>query len=181
MKITLAVDSAKNGGNLYTLVDDLTNLNSQVAKSQENDILTIDDTNATLEQKIPMDQATLLSILAEPNGEISEHLMAIRATNVLAGTLVPAGLPIRQFADGSVVTFIQWFLPGAELWDEDGGNDIIFYTNPAAGLAAITDFLTGSQMEIIRQLDTINYSILSTEDADVITATGWTKVDWENL
>lgn len=181
MKIIVDVDSAKNGGNLYTLVDDLTNLNSQVVKTQSNDILTIDDTDVVPDQKIVMDQATLLSILAEPNGEMTEHLMAIRATNVLAGTLVPAGLPIRQFADGTVVTFIQWFLPGAELWDEDGGNDIIFYTNPAAGLASPADYLTGSQMEIIRQLDIIDYSILSTVDADVITATGWTKVDWENL
>ena len=77
--------------------------------------------------------------------------------------------------------FLEWFLPGAELWTEDASTGIMFYTNPAAGLASPADYLTGSQMEIIRQLDTINYSILSTTDADVITATGWTKIDWENL
>ena len=54
-------------------------------------------------------------------------------------------------------------------------------SNPAGGLAGISDYLKGSEMEIIRQLNTDDYLIMSRADADIITATGWEQVDWENL
>jgi len=179
-KITVPVTSAQNGGNLYALIDDLTNLNSQVTRIRDNGSLVIDDTEADGFQKLNTDQVQLLEILAE-TGELEEHLMGIHGNNTLANTLVPVGLPIRTNALGDVKVFKDWFLPGSELWTEDAGTGIAFLTNPAAGLSAPSDYLTGSQMEIIRQLDVVNYSILTVDELTALTASGWTKVDWEAL
>ena len=46
-KIKIPISAAKNGGALYTLVDDLSNLNSEVLKYPEGDNLIIDYSGVT--------------------------------------------------------------------------------------------------------------------------------------
>ena len=176
-KITIPVDSAKSGGNLYTLVDDLTNLNSEVSKTRDNGNLIINDNAASSEQKIIIDQATLLSILAE-GGEVTEYLMGIRMPSTFSATDVPAGLPWRVNVLGTTRRFRDWFLDGAEVWIKVGGDEFLFYTNPAAGLASPSEYLTGSQMEIIRQLNTVTITILTVSEVQTLVASGWNKVVW---
>ena len=181
MKIFFPVESAEQGGNLYPMIDDLSNLNSEVSKTRDNGVLTIDDTNTSESQKLAMDQANLLLILAESGGEMTEYIMGIRVPNTFAVQDVPVGLPKRKNVLGEIRKIKDWYVDGAEVWREDGGNEFIFYTNPFGGLSSIADYLTGSEMEIIRQVNVSTHTILSVEEVAVIVATGWTKVDWENL
>ena len=174
-KIIIPVDSAKNGGNLYTLVDDLSNLNSEVSKTRDNGNLIIDDDTASAEQKLEIDAATLLSILQE-GGQVQEYLMAVRAPNALAMQDVPAGVPYRTNVLGQTRIFLNWFLDGAEVWTENAGNEFIFYTNPAPSLGA--QGLTASEIEIIRQLDVANITVLTVAQAQAVVASGWNKVVW---
>lgn len=176
-KIIIPVDSAKNGGNLYTLIDDLSNLNSQVSKTRDNGNLIINDNTASDAQKILIDQSILLSILNE-GGEVEEYLMGIRIPNTFANTDVPIGLPWRKNVLGTTRKFRDWFLDGAEVWIEQAGDEFIFYTNPAAGLASPSEYLKGSQMEIIRQLDTANITILTVDEVQAVVSSGWNKVSW---
>lgn len=181
MKLTIPRVEILQGGALETLINDLGNTNSEFSNVTVGTDQIIEDTNVVNPaNKLVMDQATLLIILGV-GGEIEEHLMALRVDDAFGALSVTDGLPRRKNAVGTIRKFVDWFIEGSELWLEDVGDGIIFYSNPAGGLAGISDYLTGTHMEIIRQLDTINYSIMSTTDADVITATGWTKVDWENL
>lgn len=181
MKLTIPRDEILEGGALETLVNDLTNTNSEFSNATDGTNQIISDTNVSNPaNKLAMDQATLLTILGV-GGEMEEHLMALRVDNGFGALPVTDGLPRRKNAIGAIRNYVDWFIEGSELWLEDVGNGLIFYSNPAGGLAGISDFLTGTHMEIIRQLDTINYSIITTTDADAITGTGWTKVDWENL
>lgn len=184
MKLKLSVSYAKTGGALHTLANDLSIVNSGVLKEpDENDetILIIDDDAAPPSQKLKMDQTQLLEILTDPNGEMSEYIMGIRVPNTYATQPVPDGLPIQKNALGEVRLIKDWFLPGSVIWQEDGGDEFIFYTNPAGGLASKSDYLTGSQIEILRQVDIVNHFILSVEEVAVIVASGWTQVDWNNL
>jgi len=174
-KITIPVDSAKNGGDLYTLIDDLTNLNSQVSKTRINGDLIVNDAGAETEQKIEIDQATFLSILAE-TGEVEEYLAGIRMPASFATIDIPAGLPFRTNVLGGVRTFTEWFLDGAEVWIKGDNTEFIFYTNPAPSVNQ--NGLTGSQMEIIRQLDTVNISIMTVAEVQAEVASGWNKVTW---
>ena len=177
MKITIPVNSAKAGGNLYELVDDLTNLNSEVSRTRDNGNLILNDNIASQAQKMTMDQATLLSILSE-GGELEEHLMGIRIPSTFSNTSVPVGLPYRTNVLGAVRTFTNWFLNGAEVWIKVGGAEFIFYTNPAAGLASPSQYLKGSEMEIVRQLNTATITILSVEEVAALVVSGWNKVVW---
>ena len=184
MKLFISVDGVKTGGALHDLAKDLAIVNSGVRKEPlvtNTDVQLIDDTDAPQAQKLKMDQVQLLEILADPDGEMTEYIMGIRVPNSLATQPVPDGLPFRKNALGEVRLIKDWFLPGSQIWREDGGDEFIFYTNIAGGLASVADYLTGSQMEIIRQLDIVNHFILSVEEVALIVASGWTEVDWNNL
>ena len=123
MKIFIPVESAEQGGNLYPLIDDLSNLNLEVSKTRDNGVLTVDDTDSRESQKLQMDQATLLTILAETGGEMTEYIMGIRVPNTFAVQDVPNGLPRRKNVLGEIRKIKDWFVDGAEVWREDGSGD----------------------------------------------------------
>jgi hypothetical protein len=178
MKITIPVSAAKNGGNLYTLVDDLTNTNSGITKQTVNtDLLITDDPSIP----VNMDQANLLAILAEA-GEVEERLMAIKMPTSFANTAVPVGVPYRENVIGNARQFDEWFLYGAEVWIDSTNGFFVFNTNPLGSVAAQSQYLKGSQMEIIRQLDAVNISILNLEEAQTEVddpAKNYVKVVWQ--
>jgi hypothetical protein len=178
MKITIPADSAKNGGALYTLIDDLTNLNSQVDRIRENSDLIIDDIASSV--KIEVDQATLLSILGE-SGEIEEALFAVKMPTSFANTIVPAGVPYRDNVIGNARQFDEWFITGSEVWIDATNGFFVFYTNPLGVAGAESTYLKASEIELIRQLDTVNISILTLEEAQTEVndvAKDYSKVNW---
>lgn len=178
MRVTIPIIAAKNGGNLYALIDDLTNTNSAVSNTPQGTNVILDDGKAN--NKIGMDQALLLSILAE-GGEIEHELMAIKMPTSLGTTTVPDGVPYRDNVIGGARKFSEWFFWGAEVWIDNTNNQIVFYSNPLGAIADKSQYLKGSEMELIRQLDTVNISILNLEEAraEVEDATkNYVKVVW---
>ena len=173
-KVTIPAASAQNGGNLYILVDDLTNLNSEVTRTRDNDNLILDDANASAAQKIQMDEATILSVLAE-SGDSEGYLFAVRVPISVSNTAVPVGVPLRTNIVGDVKVFKDWFLPDSEVWLKDDNSELIFYTDPNPPANVL---LKASEAELIRQIDTVNYSFLTTEEASTEVASGWTKFIW---
>jgi len=163
MKITIPISSAKNGGSLYVLVDDLTNTNSGISKNTLGDNLIIED-NPDI--PIKMDQTTLLQILGE-GGEVEDHLMAIKVPISLANTIIPVGVPYRENVIGNARTFSEWFLYGAQVWIDAPGGFFIFYTNPLGSASAQGSYLKGSHMSLIRDLNPVTIEILSTEEATI--------------
>ena len=174
-KITIPVDSAKNGGNLYTMVDDLSNLNSEVTKGRDSsgDNLIVDDSLASSEQKLELDETAILLILAE-GGEIEDYLFGIKAPIASSNIDVPVGVPHRLFKLLSVKLFSQWFSPASEVWKNTTTNEIIYYNNPMPeGLSN----LLASEAELIRQIDTNNYSFMTVAEVQIeVALPNWVKL-----
>ncbi len=176
MKLILPKTETEVGGNLHTLALNLVLNNSDVTRTPNETTTTYDDTDAGVSSKIPMDQATLLDVLTY-GGEMTEHIMYIQATDTIAGTSVSSSLPRHTFLLGAVKDYGEWFGQDSEVWTEDPGTGVLFSTNVFAE-NAFDEYLKGSEMEIIRQLDTINYFILNETEKDALTASGWNKVVW---
>ncbi len=173
--ITIPIDEAKQGGSLYPLVDDLTNLNSEVSNTRDEsgDNLIIDDTGASSEQKLEIDEANILAILAV-GGEIENYLFGIRQPSASATLDVPVGVPSRLFILGAVKMFSQWFASNASVWLNNVTDEIIYYNQPNPSDAII---LTASESEIIRQIDTGTYSFLTVAEVQaIIVDTDWVKL-----
>jgi len=175
--ITIPVVAAQNGGNLYTLVDDLTNLNSEVSRLRQNDDLLIDDIEASV--SIEIDETLLLSILAE-GGEVEQYLFAVNAPLSLGVTPVPAGVPYRDNAINEVKQFKDWFLFGSELWINNTTSRIIFYSNPLGAQADISQYLKGSEVKLIKDVDSANINILTLDEAQaaIVADPDFVKVVW---
>jgi hypothetical protein len=172
-KITIPVDSAKNGGALYILVDDLSNLNSEVSKTRDNGILIIDDVNASPDQRLVIDEATILSILAE-TGDIEGYLFGIKQPSASATIDVPVGVPARTFILGAVKNFSQWFANNADVWLNNVTNEILYFNQPNPSDSII---LKASEAELIRQIDTGTYSFLTVAEVEaLIVNTDWVKL-----
>ena len=173
-KITIPVDSAKSGGALYTLVDDLSNLNSEVSKTRDNRNLIIDDGPATSEQKLEIDEQTIIDILGETGGQIEDYLFGIRAPLSSANVVVPVGVPLRTNKVGDVKTFKDWFLPSSEIWKNTVLNELIYYNNPNP---SGSPNLKASEAELIRQIDVTKYSFLTVAEVQaLIVDTDWVKL-----
>lgn len=167
--ITIPVDEAKQGGALYPLVDDLTNLNSEVSNTRDEsgDNLIIDDSNASSEQKLVIDEANILAILAA-GGEIENYLFGIRQPSASAGIKVPEEVPMREFilyskspVAANLKTFGQWFDNNASLWLNEVTDEIIYYNQPNPSNSII---LTASESDIIRRIDELNYSFMTVSE-----------------
>ena len=172
-KITIPVDSAKSGGALYNLVDDLSNLNSEVSKKREGTTLIINDDVASSEQKLEIDETNILSILAV-GGEIDDYLFGIKQPISSATIDVPVGVPSRVFILGDIKNFSQWFANNAEVWLNNVTNEFIYYNipNPSDGL-----ILKASEAELIRQIDINNYSFLTVAEVQaLIVENDWVKL-----
>lgn len=173
-KIIVPVESAENGGPLYTFVDDLSNLNSEVSKKREGDNLIIDDSGASSEQKLELDEATILSILAE-GGDVEGYVFGIKAPLSSSNVDVPVGLPIRANVNNETRTFKDWFVPqSAEIWKNTVTSEFIYYNNPnPSGLP----YLLASEAELIRQIDTDNYSFMTVAEVAIeVALPNWVKL-----
>ena len=173
--ITIPVDEAKQGGTLYPLVDDLTNLNSEVSNTRDEngDNLIIDDSGASSEQKLEIDEANILAILAV-DGEIENYLFGIRQPSASASLDVPVGVPSRTFILGEIKTFARWYASNADVWLNTVTDEIIYYNSPNPSDGVI---LTASECEIIRQLDTGTYSFLTVAEVQAeVAGPNWAKL-----
>lgn len=169
-KLTIPLTAVQIGGNLRDWFYNNVVLNSEITYKPEGANLVVNDDFAT--NKLVMNQQAIINILAE-GGEVSEYLAGIRAPNTLGAVTVPVGLPERTNILGQTVNFLNWFSNKAELWVEDVGDEFIFYTNPFAG--SVDKYLTASQMEIIRQINTGTITILTVAEVQAVVESGWTK------
>ena len=181
-KITIPIAATTGpGGALYSLVDNLSNQNSEVEKTQEGTDLVIDYTNVVKpENKLNADESVILSILAE-SGDIENYLFGIRQPSASASLKVPEGVPLREFilygtdpVAANLRNFSQWYSNNADVWLNDVTDEIIYYNNPNPSGGPI---LTASEAEIIRQIDTVNYSFLTVEEVQAIVLDpNWVKL-----
>ncbi len=172
-KITVPQETAEVGGNLFDVVYNGSILNSEVANTLENGNRIIDDTNASAGQKLVIEEATILEILTE-GGEIENYLFGIRQPSASATVDVPVGVPLRTFILGDVRNFSEWFANNADVWLNDTTNEIIYYNNPNPSGGPI---LKASEAEIIRQIDTVNYSFLTVAEVQAeVAGPNWTKL-----
>ena len=175
-KITIPVDSATGpDGPLYSLVDNLNNQNSEISmtRDESGDNLIIDDSAASSGQKLEIDEATILSILAE-SGDIEGYLFGIKAPLTSANIDVPVGVPLRTNKVGDVKNFKDWFLPSSEVWKNTGSGKLIYYNNPDP---SGHENLLASEAELIRQIDTNNYSFMTVAEVQAeVALVGWVKL-----
>ena len=174
-KITIPIVATTGpGGALYNLVDNLSNQNSEVEKTQEGTDLVIDYTNVVKpENKLNSDESVILSILAE-GGDIEDYLFGIRQPSASATLDVPGGVPLRLFILGDVRNFSEWFANNADVWLNEVIDEIIYYNNPNPSGGPI---LKASEAEIIRQIDTGNYSFLTVAEVQAIVVDpNWVKL-----
>lgn len=169
-KITIPLSSVQITGTLHDWFYNNVQLNSEISNQPSGGNLMINDINAT--NKLVLSQVQILNILTA-GGEVEEYLAGIRAPNSLAGVTVPSGLPDHETIIENPKNFEQWISNRAELWTEDAGDEFIFYTNPHA--RSRDEYLTASQMEIIRQLNTTDITILTVAEVQAVVASGWTK------
>ncbi len=175
--ITIPVIAATGpSGTLYELVDNSTNLNSEVSRTRSIDGLNLilDDTNASTEQKITVDETNILAILAA-GGDIENYLFGIRQPgNSTINLDVPVGVPSRQFITQAVKSFSQWFANNADVWLNTVLDELLYFNqpNPSDGI-----ILTASESELIRQIDTGTFSFLTVAEVQtLIQDTNWVKL-----
>lgn len=176
-KITIPIVAYDTVPEIYKLVDDLTNLNSKVnrVRSLDRQTLIVDDFSAPPEQELVLDEATILTIL-DNGGDIEDYLFAIKQPISSGSMEVPADVPSRGFIypPGSIRTFTQWFSGNASVWINTVSNEFMYYNqpNPSDGL-----ILKASEANIIRQIDTVNYSFLTIAEVQaLIVDTDWVKL-----
>ena len=149
-KITIPVLAYNTVPEIYKLVDDSTNLNSQALKYVEGDTLIVDYSGVTkAENKFNGDESVILAIL-DNGGTIENYLFSIRQPSASAAIDVPEGVPSRLFILGEIKNFSQWFAKNASVWLNETTDEIIYDNQPNPSDSVI---LTGAQSEIIRQLD----------------------------
>jgi hypothetical protein len=173
-KIVIPIDSAlEPGGALVQFVANISHVYNEISKVPDAVNLTIDDAQASPEQKLVLDQQLILDILAE-GGTIENYLFGIRQPSASASVDVPAGVPLRLFILGAVKNFSQWFANNADVWLNDVTDEIIYYNNPTPSANII---LTGAEAEIIRQIDPVNYSFLTVAEVQtIISDPNWVKL-----
>ena len=168
-KITIPKTETDIGGSMNTWFFNEALSVSNIIKSTESG-------NQNIEGSINMSIIDVADIL-DAGGEVKEYLMAIKAPIALLDSDVPDPLPNNKTLDGSaqeiLKTFSGWLVPGAEIWLKDDDTEILFYTNPFAGNE--NSYLTGTEIKIIVD---INGSVdaLTIADAEILTASGWTKL-----
>ena len=172
MKLILTKTSVEVGGALADLAINLTQTNSDIAITSDATHVIYDDTNAGILNKIEINQATLIDVLAA-SGNVTEHIMYLKVTDTIVNTTVPVDIPKRTFRLGAIKNFGEWFPSDSEIWTENPGTGVLFSTNAFAS-NALSEYLTGEEMDIIRLLDDVNYSILNEEEKTaLIDGGGW--------
>ena len=165
-------------GLLYDLVDNLTNQNSAVQKVRVGTNLEISDEGVPPEQELVIDEVNILAILAE-GGEIEGNLFGIRQPSASASIDVPVGVPSRTFILGEVKTFARWYASNADVWLNNVTDEIIYYNSPNPSDSLI---LKASEADIIRQIDTLNYSFLTVAEVqEIVNPEGVPDPNWVKL
>ena len=178
--ITIPKETAEVGGNLFDLVYNGSVLNSEVADIIAGTNRIIDDTNASPSQKLVIDEAGILDILAE-GGDIENYLFGIRQPSASASLKVPEGVPLREFilyntdpVAANLRNFSQWYSNNADVWLNEVSDEIIYYNNPNPSGGPI---LKASEADIIRNIDTDNYSFLTVAEVQTIVLDpNWVKL-----
>ena len=172
-KITVPQATAEVGGALHDIIYNGTVLNTEVENTISNGIRIVDDINASSGQKLVIDETNILAILAE-GGEIEDYLFGIRQPSTSATIDVPVGVPSRTFILGEVKTFARWYASNADVWLNTTTDEIIYYNSPNPSDGVI---LTASESELIRQIDTVNYSFMTIAEVQTeVAGPNWTKL-----
>ena len=173
-KITIPIDSAlEPGGALVQFVANISHVYSAITKIPDAVNLTIDDSSAPSDQKLVLDQDLILDILAA-GGNTENYLFGIRQPSASASLDVPEGIPLRLFILGTVRNFSEWYSNNADVWLNDITDEIIYYNNPNPSGGPI---LKASEADIIRNIDTNNYSFLTVAEVQAIVLDpNWVKL-----
>ena len=168
--IKIPIAEVEVGGSLQSFYYDNCVIRSDVSKIT-------DDVWATATDNFDLSIGQVNSILLA-GGEVYEHLMAVKAVIGIMDFAVPSTLPNYLKLDGSATfvakNFSDWLVPGVEIWKKDDDTEVLFYTNPFAKNE--TNYLTGSEIKIINDISPANIDILTIANAEIETATGWTKL-----
>lgn len=168
-KITIPLAEVEIGGSLFNWY-----YNHAVIRSDVSKVTT--DTEAIATDGFKLSISEVNNILTA-GGEVKEYLMAVRAPIAIMGTSVPDTLPkYRKLDDTAALIakdFSDWLVPGAEIWLKDDNTEVLFYTNPFAGNPS--SYLKGSEIKIINDISA-QVICLTIADAQLLTATGWTKL-----
>ena len=169
-KITLPIAEIEIGGTMQTWHYDNALIRSDIIKTTENG-------TAKVEGTIDMSINDVGQILTA-GGEVFGYLMAVKAIIGILDADVPDPLPNNKTLSGTAEEILKkfsgWLVPGAEIWKKDDDSEILFYTNPFAGNQ--DKYLKGSEIKIINDISPANIDILTIADAEIETATGWTKL-----
>lgn len=172
-KIIIPAKKAEVDGALFTLVYNGAVLKTDVKNTLENGKRIIDDSNASPDQKLVIDEAQILEILAE-GGEIENYLFGIKAPLSSSNIDVPEGIPLRLNIVDEVRNFKNWFSNNAGVWKNTTTGELIYYNNPNPSGGPI---LKASEAEIIRQLDTNTYSFLTVAEVqEEVEDPDWVKL-----
>ena len=176
--ITIPKEAAEVGGNLFDLVYNGSVLNSEVADIIAGTNRIIDDTNASPSQKLIIDEAGILEILAE-GGKIEDYLFGIKQPSSSVSLDVPEGVPLRLFKGGGVRNFLQWFANNAQTWINNVTDEIMYYTDPNPSGVSI---LKASEAKIIKDIDPINYTFYTiAEVQEIVKPGGIPDPDWQEI
>lgn len=172
-KIIIPAATAEVGGALFDLVYNGAVLKTDVKNKLENGKRIIDDSNASPDQKLVIDEAQILEILAE-GGEIENYLFGIKAPLSSSNIDVPEGVSLRLNIVDEVRNFKNWFSNNAGVWKNTTTGELIYYNNPNPSGGPI---LKASEAEIIRQLDTNMFSFLTVAEVQAEVAdSDWVKL-----
>ena len=182
-KITIPINSAKgSSAPLSELVNDVSKFYDEIKKEpiSETDFV-LDDSNANPLQKLVIDEANILLILAQSGGEIEDYLFGIKQPSSSANLDVPVGVPSRAFilnninpSPQNIKNFGQWFASNADVWLNSVTNEILYFNQPNPSDSII---LKASEAELIRQIDTGTYSFLTVAEVQaLILDTNWVKL-----
>ncbi len=188
MKIILLKTSIEPGGALETLYNKLLAGNpylAQTATESEDGLkIILDDTGSRINLNL---NQTKLELLVANGGDIEEGIFAVKVNDSFKDFTIDSGMPFELNAFSEQRTYGNWFVPGAEIYKEDAGTGYIFYSNPGHGAATASQYLKGSQIKTIIDLDA-TFSVMSTQKckADYLNPSTrihnvWTKIDWNNL
>ena len=182
MKIILLKTSIEPGGALEVLYEKILAGNPYLAQaateSEDGNYLILDDTGSRINLNI---NQTKLELLVANGGDIEEGIFAIKVDSTFKDLPVDAGMPFELNAFSESRTYANWFVPGAEIYEEGAGNGYIFYTNPGAGVANASQYLKASQIKTIIDLDPA-FSVMSTQKFKTdYEGQGWAKINWDNL
>ena len=179
VKITIPEIAYQNVPDIYKIVDDLANINSQALKYREGDNIIVEfPDNIKDENKFKGDQDMILLIL-DNGGQIENYLFGIKQPSSSAGIDVPVGVPLRLFKGDGVRNFLQWFALNSQTWINNVTDEIMYYTDPNPSGVAI---LKASEAKLIKDIDPENFTFHTiSEVQEILKPGGVTDPNWNSI